>query len=108
MRCPKCKNEFESKVRSVQQNKAYWKLIIEPLAEYLALSTEETHDLLKYKFLKEIKFKENRTGHMEEIVVMKSSKSLTTKEFEEFCSQIRIWASNLGLYLLEPNEVMNG
>lgn len=41
---------------------------------------------------------------MEEYVISRSSTSLTTKEFEEFCSQIRIWASQLGCYLKEPNE----
>lgn len=105
--CPKCKNEFQVKGRSTPQNKSYWKLIIEPFAEYLALDRDKVHEMLKYKFLKEVRYASNRKGIMEEYVITRSTTSLSTKEFEEFCSQIRIWASSLGLYLYEPNEVIN-
>lgn len=105
MNCPQCGYSTDKKQRSNQQNKAYWKLIIEPLSEHLALERPRVHEMLKYKFLQEIRYTSTRKGTMEEFVVVKSSTSLTTKDFEEYCSQIRIWASNLGCYLLEPNEV---
>ena len=104
MICPKCGYISESKGRSSQQNKAYWKLIIEPLAEYLALERENVHEIIKRKFLSEIHWKKRRDGLMEEIPIIRSTTSLTTVEHNEFCSQIRIWASQLGCWLGEPNE----
>lgn len=102
-KCPTC-GHIESKGRSSQQNKAYWKLLIEPFAEYLALDRDKVHDLCKHKFLKEVHYQKRRDGKMEELIVTKSTTSLTTIEHNEFCSQIRIWASQLGCYLKEPNE----
>ncbi len=104
LKCPQCGYGLDKKGRSNQQNRSYWLLIVQPLAEYLSLTTEECHELLKYKFNKEIKFIENRNKIMEEIVKIKSTTVLTTVQFEEMCSQIRIWASQLGCYLKEPNE----
>lgn len=102
--CKRCGYNPSDKNRSTPQNSAYWKLIVEPLAEYLALEKYKVHEMLKYRFLKEIHYKNKRDGSLEEIIVTRDSKSLTTKEFQEYCSQIRIWASMLGCYLLEPNE----
>ena len=56
------------------------------------------------KFLREVQFAKKRDGTMEELVFTKSTTSLTTTEHNEFCSQIRIWASQLGCWLAEPNE----
>lgn len=108
MICKQCGFDSKVKGRSSQQNKSYWKLIIEPFAEYLALDRDKVHEMLKFKFLKEVRYASKRDGTMEEYIITRSSTSLTTKEFEEFCSQIRIWASSLGLYLYEPNEVPLG
>lgn len=105
-RCPSC-NRALTKGRSNPQNKAYWKTIIEPLAEYLGLTKDECHALLKYKFNKEINFVADRSGNMVEVVKIKSTTSMTTSEHSDFCSQIRIWASQLGCWLAEPNEVSN-
>lgn len=102
-RCPTC-HRSQTKGRSNPQNSSYWGLIVTPLAEYLALTPEECHNLLKYKFNKEINFFKNRKGLMEEVVKIKSTTTMTTVEHNEFCSQIRIWASQLGCWLAEPNE----
>jgi hypothetical protein len=103
-KCPTC-GHVTTKGRSSQQNKSYWKLIIEPLAEYLALDKDKVHDLVKHKFLKEFHYQKRRDGIMEELIITKSTTSLTTKEHSEFCSQIRIWASELGCYLYDPGEL---
>lgn len=104
VKCPSCHFQFEVKGRSVPQNRSYWLLIVQPLAEHLGLTSEECHDLLKYKFNKEIQVKKLRNGEVEEIPVMRSTTVLTTSEFEIYCSNIRMWASQLGCYLKEPNE----
>lgn len=102
-RCPTC-GRPPTKGRSNPQNRSYWLLIVQPLAEYLALTTEECHELLKYKFNKEVLYVKNRQGLMEEIVKIKSTTILTTAEFNDYCMHSRIWASQLGCYLKEPNE----
>ena len=94
-----------TKCRSNPKNKSYWKLCVEPLAEYLeGYTTEDIHCLLKHKFLSEIRYVKNRAGMMEEVKVTKSTTSLTTVEFNNFMESIRQWASELGCYLTEPNE----
>ncbi len=102
-RCRLCHRAI-TKGRSNPQNKSYWKLIVEPLAEYLALTKNECHDLLKYKFNSEISYVEMRGGGVQEIKKIKSTTTMTTVEHNEFCSQIRIWASQLGCWLAEPGE----
>lgn len=105
MKCPKCNHEIKS--RTKPQNDSYWKLCVEPLVDFLeGYTKEEIHELLKYKFLSEVRYVKNRIkGNLEEVKVMKSTTSLTTIQFNEFMSQIRIWASQLGCSLKEPNEV---
>ena len=103
-RCKTCGRPL-TKGRSNPQNKSYWKLCVEPLAEYLeGYTTEDIHCLLKHKFLSEIRYVKNRNGMTEEVKVTKSTTSLTTVEFNLFMESIRQWASELGLYLNEPNE----
>lgn len=105
-KCPSCQLYFTSNGRSIPQNSAYWKLIVQPLAEHLGLKNDECHEILKYKFNSEILMTPKRGGHVEEIRRIKSTTVMTTTEFNEFCAQIRIWASQLepSCYLQEPNE----
>lgn len=107
MKCSNCGHELVIKQRSGQQNKAYWKLIIEPFAEYLGRDRWDVHELCKHKFLKEVHYQPKLDGKVEELIFTKSTTSLTTSEHNEFCSQIRIWASQLGCWLAEPNESSN-
>ncbi len=102
--CPTCGHQKTRKDRSLNQNAAYWKLIIEPLAEYLALDKMETHFLVKHKFLREIRNVIRTDRGVEELIITKSTTDLSTIEHNEFCSKIRMWASELGCYLKEPNE----
>ena len=112
MICPNCHYNDQKKMsttqqrkgRSIPQNSSYWKLLIEPLAEYLALDKMETHFLCKHKFLQEIRNQKHRDGTIEELFITRSTTSLSTTEHNEFCSKIRMWASQMGLYLKEPNE----
>lgn len=87
-------------IRSNNQNAYYWKIIIEILAESLGYAEHEKevlHEQLKFKFLKEV----GKNGSS----YVKSTTSLNTKEFENYTSAIRIFASaELNCYLPEPNE----
>jgi hypothetical protein len=105
-KCPTCLKPYV-KQRSNPQNNTYWKLCVEPLSEYLeGYTREEVHELLKHKFLSEARYVKNKEGEVEEIKITKSTTVLSTKEFNEFMSAIRIWASSLGCWLSEPNEVI--
>tara|TARA_R100000458_G_scaffold55931_1_gene60362 strand:- start:6562 stop:6795 length:234 start_codon:yes stop_codon:yes gene_type:complete len=74
-------------IRSLKQNNYYFKCIVLPIGDYLGYYKWEMHELLKASFLAD------------------TSKELTTKEFEDYCEKIRIWAlQDLGIKLMRPNE----
>lgn len=111
MKCPSCGFDIVIKGRSKEQNKAYWGLLVSPFTEWLnnngyeGHTTEDVHDMFKAKFLSRIEYIKDRHGKMEEVKSFKSTTALSTKEFEEYSSKIRMWASQIGCYLSEPNEV---
>jgi len=84
--------------RSNNQNKYYWGVIIPMIANhcgYMRDDYESLSDVLKRKFL----------GTKGKLEIAVSSASLNTKEFEEYMSNVRNWASiELSLYLPLPNE----
>ena len=96
--CPNCKKEFpvHQKPRSIPQNKYYWDVVVGLISETTGFTAQEAHDALKLKFLRVVK------GKMETV---RSTTDLTTKEFEDYVSQIRVFASQeLACYIPEPNS----
>lgn len=88
-------------VRSLKQNRFYWGVYLETLAEHTGHTPEELHDILKNMFLP----REFATIGKLEIEVVKSTKKLTTAEFAKYLRQIEAFAnSELGIRLPEPNE----
>ncbi len=81
------------KIRSQQQNKYYWVVIVNTLAEHLGYSSDEMHGILKYQF----------AGKLDTT----TTTDMSTIEFSEYYIKwIRDWAlSEHELYLPEPNEV---
>jgi|TARA_B110000208_G_scaffold186388_1_gene242890 hypothetical protein len=79
--------------RSIQQNKRYWALVTE-MSSYLGHTTDEVHDLMRYKFLS---FKE-LVGN-EEITRVPSTTGLKIKAFNEYCNQVEQFAYGLGFRL---------
>lgn len=74
-------------IRSNRQNRYYWKCIIEEISQYTGYHKYEAHDIMK------------------EMFIPHTSKELTKEEFNNYCEEIRIWASQeLGLILMTPNE----
>ena len=89
--------------RSIQQNRYYFGVPIKLIAEHTGYTKDETHELLKYKFLTETIWLEGKATQV--ITVTKSTTDLTTVEMEEYLSEIRQWASlELSCYVPEPNE----
>lgn len=88
--------------RSNNQNRYYWGVVIEMIADHCGYGKEDHEGLsdeLKRKFL----------GTHGDLQIAVSSASLNTKEFEDYMSSIRTWAgtggAGLPLYIPLPNEV---
>lgn len=92
---------------SNRQNSYYWGVIIKILTEELGYEKNEMHDILKsmmgYKGYKEVVNKQS--GEVTTIEYLRGYSSYTTQEREDYHSQIRRWASDLGYNIPEPNEV---
>ena len=89
--------------RSLQQNRYYHGVVVAILSEHTGNSKLEMHNILRGLFLLDyIVFNGN------EIPIVKSTTDLNTKEFEEYLSEIRGWASQedgIKCFIPEPNEV---
>ncbi len=92
--------------RSDQQNKYYWSAIIPIVKEGLKgvgieMSKEQTHELLKYKFLK----REFITSDGDILQSVGSTTELNKVEFSEYKESIQQWASEyLNVNIPDPNE----
>lgn len=90
------------KVRSMNQNKYYWSVVIAAIGKAMGESDPEAvHAALKYELNYYI-----MTVGKKEIRVPLSTAELNTAEFEEYLEKCRRWASEfLCLYIQLPNEV---
>lgn len=104
--CLSIKSAKEEEIRSNRQNRYLWGVPYKLLSEHLGYTIEEIHDICKYKFLSRPEIIHNIIKHRdEEIVITKSTTILNTADFERYTSSIRQWASELGVFVPEPNEV---
>jgi len=79
------------------QRKYYWSVIVKMIAKHTTHTTDEIHDILKWKFLKD------RDNYGIEYV--RSTESLTKAEREEYHEQCRKWALFFfGMIIPLPNE----
>lgn len=92
--------------RSHEQNRYYWGVIVRMVKAHLTeewgemLTDDDTHELLKAQCnTTEIE----RDG--KSVRMARSTKDLTTAEFEEYAERCRRFASEfLGMYIPDPNE----
>lgn len=70
-------------LRSDNQNRYYWGVVIKILSDELGYFPEEMHEALKLKFLR----KESKP-----LPTVRSTTSLTTSEFEDYLETVRVWA----------------
>lgn len=83
--------------RSENENRYYWGVVVNILADYCGYMPQEMHEALKWKFLRKT------DGKLETV---RSTASLSTNEFEEYLEKIRIWANTeLSILIPLPNEV---
>ena len=86
----------ERHVRSLNQNKYYWGVVIEILSEYFGYDKEEMHEACKFKFLR----KHEDTA----LVTVGSTKKLSTGEFTEYIDTVMRWAATEYQILIPPAE----
>ena len=92
--------------RSTPQNRYYWGAMLPIVKEGLKgvgieMSKEQTHELLKYKFLK----REFITSDGDILQSIGSTTELSTKEFNEYIESIQIWSAEyLNVNIPDPNE----
>jgi hypothetical protein len=97
------------KVRSLKQNKYYWKVVIPAVVEVLwelgnnEADEEMAHEVCKAVFMppegiKKVKGRKKEIEH-------RSTRFLSTKGFGAYTETIRQWAASEGKQILLPNEV---
>ena len=89
--------------RTLPQNKYYWGVVLAEIAGYIGEGRDETHELLKAKFLP------SRRVELLDAQVLEmppSTKRLTVEQFTEYIESIRRWAAEwLHLSIPDANEV---
>lgn len=102
------KIEKAKKKRSNPQNAYMWGVVIPIVQNCLkdsgnVFSGSQTHELLKYKFLKETILVNETTGEFVERI--KSSTELSTSQMMDYFAEIREWVFDFwGVQIPEPNE----
>lgn len=101
MICEKCGFTDNRKSRSIQQNKAYFGLVVNLIGDHLGYDKEDMHKILAYKFLGTVDI----CIEGDVIKVPRSTKKLTTKEFCQYAENIQRWAAEyLSINVPSPNE----
>ena len=98
MNCPHCHKEI--KPRSIAQNRAYFGLAVERLAEHYSVEQKTMHKALAGAYFG---FEEVDMGGLI-IKVPKSTTGITTKEFKEYYEWIQKLAAERGVNIHDPNE----
>jgi hypothetical protein len=102
------KIEKAKKKRSNPQNSYLWGVVVPIVQNTIkevghTLTKEQTHDLLKLKFLKEILIVDESTG--ETIERIKSTTELSTSQMMDYFAGIREWIFDFfGVAIPEPNQ----
>lgn len=96
--------------RSLQQNRWYWGVIVELLAEHTGYTPDEIHEVLKAKFLpKKIALADGNGEIQGEYVIGGTTTRLNKLEFGEYCEAIRRWAAEeLAVVIPDPEALGDG
>lgn len=81
------------KIRSNQQNRHYWGVVVKLLAEHFGYTSDEMHGVLKWKFASRLD--------------LNTTTAMSTSEFSnQYVEEIRKWALNdYQIYIPLPDEV---
>lgn len=102
MKCPACNHTFMIAARSIPQNKTYWKLCIEPMAEVAGTTPAEMHECLKDELLSKYITVNTKQGVAFKRIVG-STVELSKKEFCDYMERVREIAARVyGIVLSDP------
>lgn len=90
-------------LRSPNANRYYWSVVVSEIGDYIGCTRDETHELLKAKFLpaRELELLDGQT-----LEAPPSTKTLTVEQFSEYVRSVKTWAAQfLGLSIPDPGEV---
>ena len=86
------------KQRSINQNAAYWGIVIEILCNHTGYDKDTMHEALKAKFASH---QDPDTG----LLIIESTAKMDTKRFNKYYEEIQRWAAEfLDCYIPSPNE----
>lgn len=89
--------------RSMQANAYYWGVVVDSIAAHIGESAEETHELLKQKFLpkRSIEILDGR-----QLEMPPSTRLLSVEDFAAYIERVRVWAAQwLGLSIPDAGQV---
>jgi hypothetical protein len=91
--------EEDRPLRSRQQNRYYWGVVMRIASDTLGYTPDEMHEICKGKFLK-------RTWHIgeEDVEGTGSTKRLNTVEMSEYTDHVRRWLAENGVDTPDPGE----
>ena len=96
--------EKPKRIRTWEQHKWYFAGVVPIIQDALKeqgirYTKEKVHEILQYKFLRDVV----PVGHEGEFIEeIKSTKDLTTKEFAEYIDEITIWAAEVLKITIPP------
>lgn len=100
--------EKKKRKRSNPQNRFYYGVVIPLMQQALKesgnlMTSNDVHELLKLRFLKETILVNEETGQIVERI--KSTTELSTSQFMDYMAEINVFASEyFGVVIPEPNE----
>lgn len=89
--------------RTMPQNRYYHGVVVDMIAGYIGESREDTHELLKAKFLpaRSIELLDGQG-----LTMPPSTRGLNVEQFSAYVEQVRVWAAQfLGLSIPDANQV---
>lgn len=90
-------------LRTMPQNRYYHGVVVDTIAGYIGESREETHELLKERFLPRRRV-ELLNGQFLEMPP--TTRNLTVEQMTEYIERVRVWAAQwLGLSIPDANQV---
>lgn len=93
----------QSKPHTSNQRAYYWAVVVDMVAASIGESREETHELLKAKFLPE---REIELLGGKKLTMPPSTKLLSTEEYSAYIERIRVWSAQwLGVSIPDASQV---
>lgn len=89
--------------RTMPQNRYYFGVVVDLIAGYIGEGRDETHELLKAKFLpaRDVELLDGQR-----LTMPPSTRNLTVEEFTAYIERVRVWSAQfLGLSIPDANQV---